>query len=66
MNSQNSRKVVPRLTVSIEEGALALGIHEVTLKRRIKDGSVRAIRLGRRLLIPIVELERLVGGPSDR
>jgi excisionase family DNA binding protein len=37
------------------------GLSEATLIRRVKDGTLRSIMLGRRRLIPRVGLEQLLG-----
>lgn len=44
------------------EVATALGVSEKTVRRRIADGSIRAIRLGRAVRVPNVEVERLLNG----
>jgi excisionase family DNA binding protein len=37
---------------------------EQTINRRIADGTIRAVRIGRRVLIPAAEVERLLSGES--
>ena len=51
----------PRL-VGVLEAARALSISTRHLRALVARHQVRAVRLGRRLLIPIAELERLAGG----
>jgi excisionase family DNA binding protein len=34
-------------------------VSEATIRRRIADGTIRTIRLGRRVLVPGTELDRL-------
>jgi excisionase family DNA binding protein len=49
----------PRL-MSIESAAQALGIGRTLLSRLVKDGRIAAVRLGRRTLIPVQEIDRLI------
>ncbi len=44
------------------ETAERLGVGYVTLHRFIKAGELRTIRVGRRVLIPRLELERFLEG----
>jgi len=56
-----------KLTLSVQEAAQALGIHKNTLQKLINQGSIRVVRLGRRVLIPTAELRRLLGeDPASR
>ncbi len=49
-----------RALKSIEEAAGLLRISKWTVRAYIRDGKLRAIRLGRRVLIEESELERLI------
>ena len=49
-----------RIAVPPIEAAQALGISKSTLERRIADGSIRAVKLGRRVVVPVAELHRLI------
>lgn len=54
-----------RLTVTVEEAAEMLGIsraHAYALSRR---DELPSIRLGRRLVVPLSAIERLLATPSD-
>ncbi len=53
---------LPRLLVTLDEAARTLGLSRKTLLRRVADSTVRAVRIGRRLQVPISEIERLVAG----
>ena len=53
-----------RATYTIEEAAELLGIGRSSAYRAARDGQIPAIRLGRRLLVPKVALERLLNGMS--
>lgn len=48
------------LAVDLQQAANLVGVSVFTLRRRIKDGRLRAIRIGTRLLVPTEELRRLV------
>jgi excisionase family DNA binding protein len=37
------------------------GLSYVTLRRLVKGRKIRATRIGRRVLIPVIELRKLVG-----
>ena len=49
-----------RLTLTIEETAEALGVSRTSAYQAAKSGEIPAIRVGRRLLVPIVALDRLL------
>ena len=48
------------LAVSCEEAGRLLGVSRFTIRRAIKQGRLQAVRVGRRVLIPVAELERLI------
>lgn len=54
-NHQGSPKAV-----SPTDTATALGLSTTTVHRRIKDGTIKAVRIGRRVCVPVSELERLL------
>jgi excisionase family DNA binding protein len=50
-----------RLTVTVDEAAVALGVSRVSLYTAIKNGEFGSIiRIGRRILIPKAALEKLL------
>jgi excisionase family DNA binding protein len=61
-----------RLTLSIKESAVAVGLSPWTIRKYIREGTLHPIRIGRRVLVEPAELRRLVeagrvcesGGPS--
>jgi len=55
----------PPVLLTIRQCAKRLGISERSLHRRIADGTVRVIRLGRLVRIHPSELARLYGEPAD-
>ena len=52
-----ARRAVPRVALTLDEAAEALGVSRDHLERHIL-GDLRVIRVGRRLLVRIAELER--------
>jgi excisionase family DNA binding protein len=49
-----------RLTISVPEAARLLGIARMTAYAAVRDGTLPALRIGRRLVIPRVALDRLL------
>jgi len=49
-----------KLTISVEEAGKALGISRNLAYEMARQGRLPTIRLGRRLLVPVVALERLL------
>jgi excisionase family DNA binding protein len=45
---------------SIEETSRRLAVSSFTVRRLVKAGQVRAVRVGKRLLIPGSEIERII------
>ena len=55
------------LAVSLAEAARLVSLSKFTLRRRIKDGRLKATRVGNRWIVPVIELQRFVSdGTSDR
>lgn len=44
----------------LRDVAQRLGVSEFTVRRRVKEGVIRSVRLGRRLLISESEVERVI------
>lgn len=49
-----------KLSVSLDEAAKLTSVSVFTLRRQIKRGSLKVARVGRRLVIPVSELAKLV------
>lgn len=49
-----------RLTISIDEAAERLGICRAYAYRKAREGNIPSIRLGRRILVPVAQLEERV------
>jgi excisionase family DNA binding protein len=45
---------------SIETTAYALGISPWTVRKRVREGLIRTVRIGRRVLIEPREIERII------
>jgi excisionase family DNA binding protein len=48
------------LTVGVGTGAKRLGIGRDATYQLIREGKIRAIHIGRRIRIPVAELERFI------
>ncbi len=53
--------VMDRWTVTVEEAAQMLGISRSSAYECVHRGELRALRLGRRLVVPRAALEELLG-----
>lgn len=49
-----------RDVVYVEELAARLGVSKATVRSAIKNGEVKANRIGRRIIIPLPEVQRLL------
>ena len=54
-----------RLTMSVEEAAIALGISRTFAYEAVARGEIPCIRIGRRILIPKVALQRLLESAGE-
>ena len=54
----------PRSFLSTDEAARLLHLHPGTLRRLIRDGRIRSVRVGRKHLIPVDQFETLAA-PTD-
>ena len=56
---------IPRLALSREEAAAALGMSLNSFERHVQP-TIRLVRLGRMRLVPVSELERWLGENASR
>jgi excisionase family DNA binding protein len=49
-----------KLAVGLQEAQEMTGISHFTFRRMVRLGKIKAARVGRRVVIPVTELERLV------
>jgi excisionase family DNA binding protein len=54
---QRPSERIPRLALSVDEAAASIGVSRDTLEREILH-ELRTVRVGRRRLVPLRELER--------
>ena len=52
--------VIPA-ALSVNETAERLGVHPQTVRAMIKRGDLRAVRAGRRLLVPVRAIDEYLG-----
>ena len=55
-----------RLTLSVEEAAMALGVSRGTAYEAVRSGQLPTVRLGRRLLVPVEGLLALLKATEAR
>jgi excisionase family DNA binding protein len=55
---------IERQTVTVEEAATILGVGRNKAYEAARSGEIPAVRIGKRLLVPIVALERLLTTPA--
>ncbi len=56
---------VRRLGLNVQEGADCLGVSRNTMSALIASGRIRAVRVGRRLIIDVAAIERFLAEASD-
>lgn len=49
-----------RATITVEEAAELLGIGRSNAYQSVRDGSIPSIRLGKRIVVPMAALKRLL------
>ncbi len=54
-----------RATITVEEAASLLGVSRGVAYQAIRQAELPALRLGRRILVPVPALLTLLGVPSD-
>jgi excisionase family DNA binding protein len=55
-----------RLTATVPETARLLGVSRMTAYAAVRAGVIPSIRIGRRVLVPLAALDRLLGGAAGR
>ena len=56
---------IERRTVTVQEAASISGVGRNKAYEAVRSGEIPAIRIGKRLLVPIVALERLLTTPGS-
>jgi excisionase family DNA binding protein len=55
---------VEPLALSVPEAARLLSVSPRTVRRMLSDGRLAPVRVGRRVLVGVRELEKIVGGSA--
>jgi excisionase family DNA binding protein len=58
--SKHSPEINDRLTVTVPEAARLLGVSRMSAYTAVRAGEIPSIRIGRRVLVPRLALERLL------
>ena len=53
-----------RLTRSVDETSELLGVHPLTVRKAIARGDLAAVRVGKRVLIPLAAIEAFLSGKT--
>jgi excisionase family DNA binding protein len=59
-SSRSSDAVTEPLVVPVRQASKSSGIPRDAIYEAVKDGRIRVLRRGRRILVPVAELERFV------
>lgn len=66
-SAEPARQILPQQNVpverraySLDEAAKLISVSKFTISRRIREGKIRAIRVGRRVLVPSDSIHRLL------
>ncbi len=54
-----------RPTVSVEQAGVLIGVSRGLAYEAVRSGEIPSIRVGKRLLVPVAALRRLLGEKSD-
>ncbi len=65
MRNEYREMSLPRLAVSIPKACAALGLGRTTFYALVKAGQIRVVKLGRRTLVPMEELAKLLAPKVD-
>jgi excisionase family DNA binding protein len=55
-----------KLTLTVGEAATLIGISRAQAYRCVRSGELKAVQLGRRIVVPIVAVEELLGMSIER
>lgn len=58
--------VETKLTVTVEEAAKILGIGRGLAYEAIRTGQIRSVRIGRRILVPLAPLQKMLNADVPR
>ena len=60
--AKRTEEATPRIAVSIQEGAKMLGISKPHFLPLVKEGKIRTVKIGRRILVSVQSLREFVDG----
>lgn len=63
--SQSTSQLPERRTLTVEEAAVVLGISRTSAYEGIRRGEIPSVRVGRRLLVPRVGIDTMLGGNPE-
>ena len=58
--------VIEKRTISVEEAAQYLGIGRSAAYEGVRRGDIPSVRVGKRWLIPVASLEKMLSEAGDR
>jgi excisionase family DNA binding protein len=64
MQVDNGATALERMTYSVPDAARILGVGRNTAYEAVRNGDIRAVRIGGRVLVSKPEIERLLGGTA--
>jgi excisionase family DNA binding protein len=64
--SSRSGPIGKKLTLTVGEADTLIGISRAQAYRCVRSGELKAVQLGRRIVVPIVAVEELLGMSVDR
>ncbi|MGZ8875827.1 MAG: helix-turn-helix domain-containing protein [Halobacteriota archaeon] len=65
MNKTKEHHKEEALTLSVEHAARLIGVSRATAYRMVRDGELRALRVGRRVLVLKKPLMEMLGAEED-
>jgi excisionase family DNA binding protein len=63
---QKVRLAVSVRAMSLREAAKALSVSQSTLQRMVAANQLRTVRIGKRVVVPVSELDRLLAPPPSK
>lgn len=61
-NESEKANTITRRTYSVEEAGKILGIGRNAAYEAVKNGNISSVRIGRRVVVPMAAIERMLGG----
>ena len=60
------KKDMEPLVITVEHARKLLGLSRSLMYQAINSGQIPSVRIGRRILIPMAQLDRLINGPGEQ